>query len=309
MSFEGIYESLPLKLTLIVTCLLLLIIGNALWFGIIHFEKFGGDPQKRSLANILSSYASIGCSVLLTSTVGIHLARVFFGCELPECLAYIMVFIRRLFNTLVISFVLEILLYKMIQVYRYYIVANLNDSFFGIFLAMTTFLNSLIFNVSLVILVEPRNPMLDLLACHEHPKQVNDVNKFVASISMVAFGICLLQILMTLGKKLYEINKDNMVHVQAWSSSSDAETGNLFNNQRWNKALASSGQFVMILIIYIFGAATQLLVPIEQVIENPWMTFPRHFTLPFINGILVPALFYVSNKNARKHAKELYRFD
>ena len=30
---------------------IILMIGSLLWFGIIHFERFGGDPQKRSISN------------------------------------------------------------------------------------------------------------------------------------------------------------------------------------------------------------------------------------------------------------------
>ena len=43
--------------------------GNALLLSILHYERYGGDPKKRSLGNRLT--ADIGLAILLCANVGI----------------------------------------------------------------------------------------------------------------------------------------------------------------------------------------------------------------------------------------------
>ena len=67
---------------IVVFCLNLILVslvGYPLYFAIIHYEQFGGDPQKRSLQNMI--YVN-GCifSVFLSFTINITLAlRIAFG--------------------------------------------------------------------------------------------------------------------------------------------------------------------------------------------------------------------------------------
>lgn len=131
-------------------------------------------------------------------------------------------------------------------------------------------------------------------------------------MTLTAFVICATMALLTLAKKLHEINKDKHAVSQIPQSRLDNvenQSPISFNNQRWNKALASTGQYVFILLIYALGSIIQQhLVSKQAAIEHPWLAFPRHLTLPFINGIIVPSLFLLSNKNARKYVKQLYNF-
>jgi hypothetical protein len=48
-----VFEATSIKLAISLIFFLNLFIGNILWAGIIHFEKYGGDPQKRSITNRL----------------------------------------------------------------------------------------------------------------------------------------------------------------------------------------------------------------------------------------------------------------
>ena len=48
---NDLYDNVPTKVITILICIFVLTIGNALWFGIIHFELYGGDPKKRSVTN------------------------------------------------------------------------------------------------------------------------------------------------------------------------------------------------------------------------------------------------------------------
>ena len=48
---NDVYDNIPTKVITVLTCISVLTIGNVLWFGIIHFELYGGDPKKRSITN------------------------------------------------------------------------------------------------------------------------------------------------------------------------------------------------------------------------------------------------------------------
>ena len=49
--YENIYEYTSTKIIVLMTYTLVEIVGNVLWWGIIHYELFGGDPMKRSITN------------------------------------------------------------------------------------------------------------------------------------------------------------------------------------------------------------------------------------------------------------------
>lgn len=167
LSYQEVYDDWKLKATVMTVSIALLAIGNVLWIGIIQYEKFGGDPQKRSLANMLTSMASIACCIILNNTVSIHLARALYSC-LPDFLGFAMVFIRRWLSTMIAIFILEILIYKLLQVYKYYFVAGLNDNFWAVFIGSWTVLASLAFVSIWSFVVKIENPLLDMLICKQH---------------------------------------------------------------------------------------------------------------------------------------------
>ena len=80
-----VFESPPFKIVAVIVYLLLILVGCVLLFLVIHFEQFGGDPQKRSIFNQMFAY--LAATELLTTLVTEHifLARVIFGC-LPQAL-------------------------------------------------------------------------------------------------------------------------------------------------------------------------------------------------------------------------------
>ena len=80
-NIEELYKNLTIKTLGIIFHLIIMTFGSFLWFGIIHFERFGGDPQKRSISNHIISY--IATSILTFKVLlieSIILARFIFGC-------------------------------------------------------------------------------------------------------------------------------------------------------------------------------------------------------------------------------------
>ena len=48
---HDVYDNIPTKVITILTCTSILTIGNVLWSCIIHFELYGGDPNKGTITN------------------------------------------------------------------------------------------------------------------------------------------------------------------------------------------------------------------------------------------------------------------
>ena len=50
--YKNIYEyTSTSKIIVLMTYTLVETVGNVLWWGIIHYELFGGDPMKRGITN------------------------------------------------------------------------------------------------------------------------------------------------------------------------------------------------------------------------------------------------------------------
>ena len=49
--YKNLYEYISTKIIAVIIYALVETVGNALWWGIIHYELFGGDPMKRSITN------------------------------------------------------------------------------------------------------------------------------------------------------------------------------------------------------------------------------------------------------------------
>ena len=168
IQYENIYESLTLRITLCLICLALMTVGSVLWFVLITFERFGGDPQKRSLSNQLTYY--LGFTALLTLNVNAftHFLRASIGC-LSLYLVCFSIMVKRAASFMIAMFLLEILLYKLLQLVIYKRIAALNDDLISVFVLLTN-----LFLVSIVVFVwvwlgSMDNAYTNLLCCLNTP--------------------------------------------------------------------------------------------------------------------------------------------
>ena len=119
-------------------------LGIPLWFALIHFEKFGGDPMKRSISNMFTAY--LGYVVIFTSFVCplIKYSRVMIGC-LPFEVGMIFVFVRQFACYMVAYLFSLIMMYKCLRLYKFHLTAWFIDDFLGPFMVdMLIFLNILL---------------------------------------------------------------------------------------------------------------------------------------------------------------------
>ena len=124
--------------------ILLIPIGCTLLFLVIHYEQFGGDPQKRSIFNQIIGFLAAIEFVTAIVTEHIFMARILFGC-LPSGLGTFFWFTNGFKHaTYTILFSIGIT-YKMIRTYSFRRIVGLNDDFLSIFFLLASIMNAFIF--------------------------------------------------------------------------------------------------------------------------------------------------------------------
>ena len=134
-SEDGKIEDLPIGIFLKVVGVIsyfLSNLGNLLLLSLVHYEKFGHDPQKRSLPNRVFSFNTIFGVIVFTIHSNILISRTLFG---PVGTA--ITEIRYYLFTSAISALLgatEIMFFRCIMIFSWKKYAMVNDEFFATFL-------------------------------------------------------------------------------------------------------------------------------------------------------------------------------
>ena len=102
-----------------------------LLFLILHYEQFGGDPQKRSIFNQIIGFIAAIELVTALVTEHIFMARVFIGC-LPSGLGSFFWFMNGFKHATYTILLVIATTYKMTRTYSFRRIAGLNDDFFSL---------------------------------------------------------------------------------------------------------------------------------------------------------------------------------
>ena len=107
-------------------------LGNILLLSIVHYEKFGHDPQKRSLPDRVFSFNTILGVIFFVIHSNILISRTLFG-PVGDAITQL----RYYFITSMVSVILgstEIMLFRCIMIFSWKKYAMVNDEFFATFL-------------------------------------------------------------------------------------------------------------------------------------------------------------------------------
>ena len=107
-------------------------LGIILLLSIVHYEKFGHDPQKRSLPDRVFSFNTIWGVIILVIHSNILISRTLFG-PVGDAITQL----RYYFITSIVSVILgstEIMLFRCIMIFSWKKYAMVNDEFFATFL-------------------------------------------------------------------------------------------------------------------------------------------------------------------------------
>ena len=171
--YNDAYDSPSIKVLSLIIYFLGLPIGCTLHFLVIHYEQFGGDPQKRSIFNQIISYSS--ALEILHGLVVEHIfvARVLFGC-LPSEIATFNWFYKNLKNSMLVTFITMALTYRTIRVYSFRKVAGLNDNALSIFILLATFMINFLYMITRYMLGEAEgNIGFKIMTCGQGVKNID----------------------------------------------------------------------------------------------------------------------------------------
>ena len=134
---EVITYSLTTKVSVGILSPIFLVITIFLYGGIIYYEKWGNDPQKRSLTNMLMGSFCWNVMALIIFSVSIGSLRICIG-PLGTNFGYIMIVTRQFCILNILACLLEIIIVKILQITKWNVMANLND---GFWFALLNFIN------------------------------------------------------------------------------------------------------------------------------------------------------------------------
>ena len=134
-TFQDIFEDEFALSATTVTLSLIEFCSSFLLLLIIHFERYGGDPQKRSLVNQLTSYICAATFIVLVTKNLLIPIRVIFGCIHPW-FGYSANICVEVLVFCIMMFCIEILLYQLLEVFAYRLVVDLNEDNCGYFFSI-----------------------------------------------------------------------------------------------------------------------------------------------------------------------------
>ena len=142
--FARAFNSPTIKVVTLIIYLLMTPIGCVLNFLVIHYEQFGGDPQKRSISNQIIAF--IAAIQVLSTLISEHilLARVFYGCLSSEIVTLFW-FCNSYKHALIATLIAIALTYRTVRVFRFRRVAGLNDNALSVFILAASLMNNLLF--------------------------------------------------------------------------------------------------------------------------------------------------------------------
>ncbi len=141
--FKYIYSSLVFKISLTLLGSVCLMFGNVMYVGIIHFERFGGDPKKRTVSNRL---ISVICSLFMWSSISYFTLlhwRAYIG-PLNKTLVSAHLISKAWLTQTKVILVIEILTQKMMELYKVKLPYQIDEDWFSVFLTIASFLLSAI---------------------------------------------------------------------------------------------------------------------------------------------------------------------
>ena len=139
-----VFESPTFRVLAFFAYILLIPIGCSLLFLMIHYEHFGGDPQKRSIFNQIIGFLAAIELVTGIVTEHIFIARIVFGC-LPSGLGTCFWFINKSKHVACSILIMIAATYKVIRMYSFRRIASLNDDSFSTFFLLASIMNAFIF--------------------------------------------------------------------------------------------------------------------------------------------------------------------
>ena len=267
-----------------IICLTVLPFGLFLIYGIVLYEHFGVDAQKRSILNQLMSAIFVdmglnGLLVVLTITL-----RCWTG-PLGSTFAFVVSGSRRFFLTFYKLLGLEILLYKNLCILKPQFIMRFNDNFWTNFILVWNGIVAVLSSNAELALTKVGHPQMFLFLSGED--DLNNSTK-IQTLYLVLLSLIMILLVLYMIIRLITNPGEEQSHGQ----------GQFFNNLMHNPALINNLQILIVAFVCIVVA-----LPGTFIVKKT----PNAFVLSIIPGVLnlflfMPILFYAFNDRLRKFA-------
>ena len=272
------------------------ILGSLMFLVIIHFERYGGDPMKRSIANKLVSAISVSSMTTMTFTSIFHLYRVFIG-GFHIQLALVIT-LGQIFGILMIMMnLIGFFTFKCMRLLAFHFANRLDEDFwfwsfevFSIFICLT--LTTLEY-----VIAETPMPLVFVWAGHHPWESKSMVRVLFGLIGVGAFVTLFAHFCLSIWKKSTNSIEPIQINQPA------------FNVISYNPTMLSDLQFLAVAFTFILSGSFPFLLqrgkPPETADELLLLWMPLRIT----TGVVAPFLFYAFNKELRLYCKrEFWNF-
>ena len=114
---------------------LCLLISTIFYCGTIYYERYGGDPMKRSLRNKIITANAAACLILIYNTAFGFTWRILIG-SLKSEIAVGVSFIRQYFVVFILVYLSEAMVYNVMSLFGWKYVCAMEEDFFSKFILL-----------------------------------------------------------------------------------------------------------------------------------------------------------------------------
>ena len=307
--FKIIVDSLILKIITGILFLSTSTFNNFHILVMIQFEKYGGDPMKRSVNNQLFSqimFSGLLCNIICTPVLT---WRIIWS-PINSFIACFATIIENVYKSWIGICFTEMCIIKAMMVHKFPWVSGMDDNFMGTFFLICNL-------ISLFLIHSAR---LWIGSMHESSEyqiytgiKVSYENIFWSNFSIVMTLISGLTMISITWKKVKEQYKDYkyqsniQINLQKEEDVESISGISFFNNMKHNPALLSGFQIAGVLFIGIILGITHTLISqhfkFDYLDYKAWL-YPKLFLELFIFRIVLPILHIYERRDLRLFMKE-----
>ena len=267
-----------------------LTLGNVFYFLLIHFERFGGDPKKRSIKNQILAQICTWILVIPLFAKPLYVWSVFIS-PLSPPLAKIYEILQNFTGIIVLSGLTEIVLLKSLMLFKFTTSTMIDEGFFSTLI--------LSWNIGFASLESQFHLMMNRFSLEsfltEDPTKPNSTSKFWNTFPVICCCIMILGTATNSWKKYIERKKDEEILSQY---------GN-FNTTPLNKPIVSTKTIATIVAMFsIITCIVTILITEEEVVE--YVTY-THATYEFLTVFIMPIWTLATHGQLRNYIKTLFR--
>ena len=268
-----------------VICTIIVPVSLLLIYGIVHYEHFGVDPQKRSFFNqaISAWFLSLGILELLVFVpITIRCWTGPFG----HIGGMIVAIARRFLILFAALWTIEFLLYKNMSVVAPHYITRFHDDYWAKFCCGW----NIIFGISLNVakwIMEKSRPQIYLFISGEDGMTKSDTRVYPIFL-MIWMIIAILVITFMITRMIYNPSLN----------PSPTHNGLVFNNWKHNPAMLSNLQIILMVFLILAVCSPSVFVKITS---PDGFVLLKSMPMAFAAYLIIPVCFYAFNQRLRKY--------